>query len=64
METVKKFPMKWEQIITEKGFMKRPVIKATYKLYGIRCNLVFGGCASVATSQFIESLLNKQKMCK
>lgn len=64
METLTKQPLKWQNVEIEMSFTKAPALKATYTLYGIRCNLVFGASTSVATTRFIESVLDKQKMCK
>lgn len=62
LEVLKK-DSKWGNVELDINCINAPAIKVTYK-HTIRCNLIFGGCTAVATSQFIENVLDKQKMCK
>lgn len=63
-EVLKDHSLEWKNIEVDVNCSNAPAIKVTYKPKALRCNLIFGGCTAVPTSQFIESVLDKQQICK
>lgn len=64
LEVLKDYDSTWENIELDMNCHNAPAIKVIYKPQAVRCNLIFGNSTAVATTHFIESVLDKQKMCK
>lgn len=63
LQVLKQHSSVWQNIKVDRNCQNAPALKVIYKPRGIRCNLVFNASTSVATSQYIESVLDEQKMC-